>query len=270
MKSDRKLKISLIQMLSEQGSQEKNLEKAKLKIEESAKNGAKLICLPELFYGGYYLNGLEMSRVSEKKDGYMVKELCKLAEKLNVYIIGGYAESTELIGKIYNSAIFIDDKGNVIGNSRKVYLWGKEKLRFKNGDKYPVYDTPIGKIGILLCYDAEYPEPSRIMALKGAELILVPSVWSIKAKPRWDIDLSANALFNLIFVAGVNTIGEGICGRSQIYGPDGILRVRASEDMEEIIIYEIDLNEINVVRNQIPYYNDFREDTFPTDIIKKY
>lgn len=266
----RKFKIGLIQISSKNGDTEVNLEKGIKMIKEAYQKGAEIVCLPELFYGGYFLNSTEMNNVAEKNNGPFVQTLSSLAKELGIYIIAGYAEATDIIGKIHNSAIFISEKGEVIGNMRKVYSWGEEKLKFRSGNKFPVYDTPLGKIGIMICYDAEYPEPARIMALKGADIIFVPSVWSVRAQPRWDIDLSANALFNLMFTVGVNTIGEGICGRSQVYGPDGILRARASGDKEEVVICEVDLNEIQKVRSEIPYFNDFIEDTFSMEAINEY
>ncbi len=97
---------------------------------------------------------------------------------------------------MYNSTIIINERGEICGNHRKYYLWGEEKLCFKKGNSFSVYDTSIGRVGILTCYDAEFPVPSRILALKGAEIIFVPSVWSFTAEPRWDIQLPARALDN--------------------------------------------------------------------------
>lgn len=266
----KKIKVALAQVSSEFGNTEANLRKGESLIKNAATQNADIICFPELFYGGYYLNRKDMHAIAESQNGKFVYEMQKLAKAHNIYIISGYAESTDVIGEVYNSMIFIDNLGNTIGNTRKVYLWGKEKLQFKNGNTYPVYDTPLGKIGILVCYDCEYPEPARIMALKGAELIFVPSVWSEGAINRWNIDLAATSLYNLLFTVGVNTVGEGICGQSQVLNPYGIDIVKASADKEEIIICEIDLETIIEARNKIPYFTDFNYETFPKEIIKKF
>lgn len=265
----KKIKIGLIQIASTNGNTNLNLKRGVEMIREAASQGADIVCLPELFYGGYFLESYDMSKVAEKQNGVLVQTLSKIAKELKIFIIAGYAESTEIEGRIYNSAIFIDYNGNVIGNMRKVYLWGQEKLKFRAGNEYPVYDTPLGKIGIMICYDTEFPEPARIMALKGAEMVFVPAVWSVKAGPRWDIDLSGNALFNLMYMIGVNTVGKDLCGRSQIYGPNGILRIRASETEEQVLVHEVDLEEIKKVRSEIPYLNDFLEETFSIEALKK-
>lgn len=266
----RKIRLALAQIHSEPGNKTVNWERGAALIRQAAQEKADLICFPELFFGGYFLPSEQMQKVAEPKDGPFVQQLCQLSKECGIHVIAGYAEATEITGRIYNSAVFVSDKGSVIGNMRKVYAWGDEKKIFRNGDKFPVFDTSIGRIGLMICYDAEFPEPARIMALKGAELVLVPSVWSIGAKHRWEIDLSGNALFNLMFVAGVNTIQDGCCGCSQVVGPDGVVRAIAEEAKEELLFCDIDLDEIQQVRSRIPYMNDFKEDTFSMDAVTKY
>ena len=270
MTRNRDTRIAIIQMKPEQGNTSINLERGIEFIKEASDKGANIICLPELFYSGYHLDSEKLQELAEPSDGPMVQTLCKLAKEKGVYIIAGYAESVEILGRMYNSAIFIDNKGSVIGNIRKVYAWGQEKEKFREGDKFTVYDTPIGKIGIMICYDSEFPEPMRIMAMKGAEIVFVPSVWSIPAQRRWEIDLAAGALYNLMFTAGANTVGEGSCGSSQVVGPNGVVRALASKENEEILYCDIDLNEVVATRSKIPYLNDFKEDTFSMDALKKY
>ena len=270
MSRNKELKIAIVQMKSEQGNTAVNLERGIEFIKEAANNGAQIACLPELFYNGYHLPSEEMQKTAEPVDGPFVQTLCKVAKEKGIYIIAGYAESVDIPGRMYNAAIFIDDKGSVLGNMRKVYAWGEEKLKFREGNQFPVYDTPLGQIGIMICYDVEFPEPARIMALKGAEIVFVPAVWSIPAERRWDVDLAGNALFNLMFMAGSNPVGDGACGKSQIVGPDGVVRAKASETEEEILYYTADLNEVVATRSRIPNLNDFKEDTFSMDAVHKY
>lgn len=267
---ERKVTIALAQLASEGGAKRENMERGAAMIRSAAARGADIICLPELFYGGYFLPPDRMQQASEPVDGPFVQELSALAKEAGIAIIAGYSEATEISGRIYNSAVFVGKDGAVIGNMRKVYLWGDEKKAFRSGDQFPVFDTPLGKIGLMICYDAEFPEPARIMALKGAELVFVPSVWSMGAQRRWEVDLSGNALFNLMFVAGVNSVNEGCCGLSQIVGPDGVVRATAKGREEELVMCEVDLEEIGRVRARIPYMNDFRTDTFSTEAIHTY
>ncbi len=237
---------------------------------EAADKGADIIAFPELAYNGYHLESADMQKTAETMDGPMVQSLRKVAEEKGIYIIAGYAEAVDIPGRMYNSAIFINDKGEVIGNMRKVNAWGVEKLKFREGHEFPVIDTPLGKIGMMICYDVEYPEPARILALKGAELIFVCSVWSIPAARRWELDVPGNALFNVLFFAGANTVGDNSCGDSMVAGPNGEILARASKDKEEILYCDVDLNEVIEERSRLPYLNDFKEDTFSMDALKKY
>ncbi len=270
MSRDRKLTIGIIQMKIAQGDPQENLERGLKFAEEAVEKGAQIICFPELYYQGYHPSSEILQQLAEPVDGPMVQTFRKFCKNNGVYAIVGYAESVDIPGRMYNSAVFIDDKGEVIGNMRKVNNWGVEKNKFREGRKFPVYDTPLGKIGIMICYDVEFPEPARIMALKGAELVFVPAVWSIPAKRRWDVDLAGNALFNLYFMAGANPVGDNACGKSQVFGPDGEPRAVASVDEEEVLICEIDLNEVVEVRSRIPYLNDFKEDTFSMEAVDRY
>ena len=268
--TERNYKIGIVQMRLDSGDTQSNLDRGIEFIRKAASQGAKLICLPELFYSGYFLDAEPMQKLAEPVDGRMVQTLSLLAKELNVYIMAGYAESVDIPGRIYNSTVFIDDQGVTIGNARKVYLWGDEKKKFRAGENFNVYDTPIGKIGILICYDIEYPEPSRIMALKGAELVVVTSVWSIPAKRRWELDVPGNALFNLMYIAGVNPVEDNCCGMSMLAAPNGEIQGLASETEEQILICDIDLDEVIRARCSMPYFNDFKEDTFSMDALNKY
>lgn len=266
----KKIKIAAVQMKSIMKDTGHNLSKAINFIQEAALKGANIVCLPELFYSGYHLNKEEFFLLAERSDGPMYQVLSKVAKEKGVYILASFPEKADLPGVIYNSSMLINDKGSIAGNMRKVYLWGKEKLIFREGDRFPVFDTPLGKIGILICYDAEFPEPVRIMALKGAQLILIPSVWSLGAKHRWDIDLTAGALYNLLFIAGINTIGDGACGNSKVVSPRGEILIEASVDREEIIYCDIDLGDVEKTRMEIPYMQDFKHETFSMDALNKF
>jgi predicted amidohydrolase len=265
------VKIALGQFTSVQGEPGRNMQKMLKMIDQAASQNVDLVVFPELAYSGHYCNSFHMQQLAEPQDGFFVQTLCRKANEKKIHIIAGYPESCEIPGRIYNSAIFIDDSGRVIENMRKVYVWGKEKLIFREGTRFPVVNTRFGKVGMLICYDMEYPEPARIEALKGAEIIVGCSVWSIDpAEHRWHVDMQANALFNLLFMAGCNTVGENICGSSMIVGPDGKIRAMASRTKEELLIHEIDLNEIISIRRKVPYMSDFKEATFSMDAVNKY
>lgn len=267
----RLVKIALGQFASVQGDKQANLNKMMEMIDTASRENADLIVFPELAYSGYFNPSLVMQQLAEPQDGPFVQTLKKTAKEKKIHIISGYPEATGIPGKIYNSAIFVDDEGKVLENMRKVYLWGDEKKMFSEGNRFPVVQTKFGKVGMLICYDLEYPEPARIEALKGCEILVDISVWSIHpGEHRWHVDLQGNALFNLMFAIGCNTIGENCCGSSMVVGPDGEEQVVASRTEDELLIHEIDLDDILEIRSRIPYFNDFKESTFSRDALTTY
>lgn len=248
------MKLALGQMTAVQGEPEANLRKMEAMIVQAADNGADLICFPELSYTGYFVRKEWLEEIAEDMEGRFISSLSALARRCQIGIVGGFAEKEA--GKLYNTAVLFDRQGAVAGKARKVHLWKSEKKRFAGGSEYPVFETEFGKIAILICYDLEFPEPARIAALKGAQLILCPAAWSVPAKRRWEVDLSGNALFNLIPIVGVNYSDDLCCGLSGAAGPDGNWIAR-TDGQEEIILYaDIDDTAALTMREKIPYYED--------------
>ena len=141
MGQDRKVRIALGQMKVVQGDTKENLRKMMEMIDQAAEQNVDIICFPELAYTGYFLESEELQKLAEPVDGPFVQTMRKCAKSKGMHIIAGYAESVHIPGKMYNSCIFIDDNGSVIGNMRKVNAWGTEKLKFCEGDSFPVINT---------------------------------------------------------------------------------------------------------------------------------
>ena len=268
----KKIKIALAQIKIEQKNIEENCKKIFERIEEAAKETVDIICFPELATIGYTITVDELKNLPENFENTFIEKLQEKAKLFKIHILVGYLESktTKKSRDFYNSCIFIDDEGDILTNARKVYLWKKEKTKFKAGDKFIVKDTKFGKIGILICYDLEFSEPARIECLKGAEIIFVPSLWSLNAENRWHIDLAANSLFNLLFMVGCNAVGDSCCGKSKIVEPDGTILIEASGTKEELLLATIDLAKLDEIRAKIPYLSDFKSDTFSIEALKKY
>ncbi len=256
------LKVAAIQIHTVIGEAEGNLEKALEGLKEAAAEGARVACLPELFNTGYIIEAHHLYSLSEPIDGPVIGKLQKFAVENEMIIIAPIAERGDVTGVVYNTAVLIDEKGFILGCARKNYRWGVEKLSYREGKGYPVFSTSIGKIGVLICYDAEMPEPARMLALKSAELVFVPSCWSKKGETRWDIQLPARALDNLYYVVGVNIVGENNCGKSKIVSPRGLVIAEASREKEETLIANIGMHDVVEARREIPYYTDFRPETF--------
>ncbi|WP_257009775.1 nitrilase-related carbon-nitrogen hydrolase [Evansella halocellulosilytica] len=253
--------VAAVQMHSAIGEVITNRQQAVEFVREAAANGAKLISLPELWVTGYGLETGEFHRLSEPADGETVSLFKQLANELKVVLIIPFPEKATKLGieNMFISAAIIDADGTVVGIYRKSMLWGEESRTFVRGEKrYHVYETAIGRIGVLICYDIEFPEPTRLLALQGADLLVVPSVWSKEAKSRWDIQLPARGLDNTIYVLGTNAVSGGACGKSKFIGPQGTVLNEASSIEEEIIYGEVDLQTLLETRKTIPYLKDYK------------
>lgn len=258
------MRIGLGQIQPVPGDMKENKNKIIDYIRKAHEKNCDLVVFPELAFVGYDLDEKDLKKVAETVEGEMVSSLREIGKELGIHIIAGYPERDgKDFNKIYNSCVFIDDKGRILENMRKFYLWKKENIRFERGDRLPVVETKLGKIGLLMCYDIEFPEPARIEALQGAEVIVVPSCWSRFGQRRWEIDLAANALFNLLYLCGVNVVDENCCGRSQVVGPDGMVLEEASSQEEELLVVDFDVDHIYTLREKIPYFKDLRKETLP-------
>lgn len=249
-------KVAAIQIHSIPGEVKRNTEQAFQMVNQAANQGAELITLPELWPSGYYLDYSGFQKIGETINGDTITTFKKLAQQLNVILIVPFVERDN--DNLYITAATIEKNGQLIGTHRKSFLWGREQSIFTPGEReYNVLETSIGMIGVLICYDIEFPEPSRLLTLEGVDLIVSPSVWSIPAEQRWDIQLPARALDNTVFVLGVNTVEEGSCGKSKLVGPNGDLLCEAPRDEQFILIHDIDFDLLSEVRSSIPYISEY-------------
>lgn len=249
--------LGLIQMSMSADHQE-NLSKALKMIEEAAKKGAQIVCLPELFSTQYFPQNKKSSIKPEKIPGPTSSFLSRTAKKNKVVIVGGSIFEKDGLRK-YNTSIVLDQNGKLLGNYRKVHIPEDEAFYeqdyFSSGSSYKVVSTTFGKIGVLICFDQWYPEPARTMRLLGAEIIFYPTaigtVSGIKQvegdwHDAWESVQKGHAIANSTIVAAINRVGkEGemkFWGGSFVYDQFGKLLARADRAKEEVIIVECDLN----------------------------
>ncbi|WP_125140164.1 carbon-nitrogen hydrolase family protein [Clostridium transplantifaecale] len=249
------VRIALGQMEAVQGDTQANMAKMERMAAEAAAGGADVICFPELSYTGYFVKKDRLLEIAETENGEFYRRISRTARENGICIVAGFAERGP--GEdIYNTAVFADRAGRIAGKARKVYLWKSEKKRFVRGEEFPVFNTEFGGVAILTCYDLEFPEPARIAALKGAKLIFCPAAWSVPARNRWDLDLMACSLYNMVFTAGANFSDELCCGASGVAGPAGSMIDQSQGQKEEIVFADIDLDEADRQREDIPYFDD--------------
>jgi len=257
------LKVSAIQMQMSKDI-DTNIKKAKDFVKQSAKNGAKIILLPELFSSLYFCKDMDkkyFALAKPLKDNEMIKEFSSLAKELDAVLLVSYFEKAD--NNHFNSLVVIDADGSVMDNYRKTHIPDgagyEEKFYFKAGDTgFRVYDTAYAKIGVGICWDQWFCETARALTLMGAEIIFYPT--AIGSEPEVDIDSKehwqrvqmGHAATNTVPVVVANRIGEEVgesCsltfyGSSFITDYTGAKIAEASRDKEEIIYSEFDLEDI--------------------------
>jgi len=264
----RKVKVALGQITSRVGDVEYNVRKARKFIDQAAGKGADIICLPELYATGYNLNLLEEKVVSlsRKYGQFISNEMSKAAKENNIYVIASFGEVNESDNKLYNASVLYNHRGDRVGTFYKTHAFALEKKYFTEGCQYPVFNTDIGKIGILICYDVGFPEAARTLCLKGAEIIFIPSAWRVEDENAWLLNIPSRALENQLYTVGVNRSGhEGglyLFGNSMTCNPFGKIIMQMDYDSDDIALCEIDLDEIEKCRNNMGYLMDRRPEIY--------
>jgi 5-aminopentanamidase len=248
-----KTKIACVQMDVEIGKVAANRNRIIEKIKQTAEQGANLVIFPECVLTGYCFTSLDEAKpFAESIDGESANLIAEACQQAGVYAIAGFIEKDG--ADYYNAAMLIAPDG-ITGAYRKVHLPYLGVDRFlKPGDKpFHIFDTGLGKIGINICYDINFPEGPRVLKLAGAELYILPTNWPTGAWRTPKFMLNARAQENHFALAAVNRVGTErgwrFIGQSKIVDCMGDIIVEASEDQEEILFAEIDLQESN--RNKI-------------------
>lgn len=254
--SKKTVKIACCQMQSGLGTKDENIAKMISMLEEATAGGdVDLVIFPELAVTGYECSELYEELAEPFPEGESIRIFGEQARKHGVHIVFGFVEKAEKDGRdvIYNTAALIDDNGQPLGCYRKSHLVdGEETKYFEKGTEYNVFDTSIGRIGIMICWDMAYPEVARILALKGAEIIAVPAAWETEPNEGdWEIVNTARSFDNVVYLASCNHVGTDrelyFFGRSKISGPLGRPLAEA-QDKEKIISASVDLSVIPELR----------------------
>ncbi len=281
-----KYKIGLVQMAMS-ADPDANSKKAVAKIEEAADAGARLVCLPELFRSLYFAQREDAALfdLAEPVPGPSTEALGKVAKQAGVVVIAPVFER-RAPGLYHNSAAVIDADGQLVGLYRKMHIPDDpayyEKFYFTPGDLgFLSFDTRVGRIGTLVCWDQWYPEGARLTALQGATILFYPTAigWHPEEKATrgaeqleaWRTIQRSHAIANGVYVAAVNRVGHekpsggaGIdfWGSSFLADPFGTVVTEAQSDREAVLIGEVDLARIEEVRRGWPFLRDRRIDAY--------
>ncbi len=266
-----RVKVCAVQM-SSSADKKASIEKAIDFLSMASKNKANIVCFPELFAVNWFPQHGEADEVSENRklaeniSGQTLTLLKEQAKKFGMVIIAPFFEKS---GKhYYNSTAIINEEGNILGIYRKIHLpsveYYYEKSYFSNGKDIPVFKTKFGTIGIQMCWDNFYPEVSRILAVKGAEIIFAPTASAFNTNGKWFLSISANAFVNGVYIVRVNRVGKNssldFYGKSFCVSPDGTIMDDFAGLNECAIIYNVETKEIKEARKNWPFIeNRFKE-----------
>ena len=280
----RKVKVALAQtgpVLSDDMS--KMVPVACSYVEKAAAQGVRILLFPELFLSPFFPNRLEedFDRYFTEVDSPVMRKIRDTAKQAGVALILPFGERAT--NGMYNSALVTDAKGNIVGTYRKTHIpayfpnekaggtGSFEKFYFTPGGDLPVFDVEGVRFGIQICNDRLYPEGSRALALKGAEVIFMPIAFSVYSDPEhrnqiWELALRARAFENGVYVVAANKVGkEGVrqhLGRSMMVDPRGHKIVEAGTEKEELLVHEIDLDTVSALRKKFPWWRDRRPDLY--------
>lgn len=268
----------VLAQLASSEDKRKNLEKARKAVKESKEiYGADIVVFPEVYMSTFNKDITKNEILSDAEDitGQSVTGMKKLAKEYGVWIIFGFREKCEEDKeRVYNSVAILNSEGELVSSYRKTHMYdafgAMESKNNKPGDKlFEPIDTPFGKLGLFVCYELRFPEISRYEAIKGADIIIVPTAWvsGPLKEHHWDTLLTARAIENTVFMVGCDQSTESNrIGRSKVVDPMGVSVVTGSET-EELIPCSIDLERIKAVRKKLPSHLHRRPELYNTDSI---
>ncbi|MGB2963894.1 MAG: carbon-nitrogen hydrolase [Anaerolineales bacterium] len=303
---DRTVKLGLIQM-SCQEDIKANFDKTVDLIGEAAKKGAQIICTQELFKSPYFCQvedpeNYSLAEVIDEKSP-TIQKLGGLASELKIVLVASLFEK-RAPGIYHNTAVVFDADGSLLGKYRKMHIPDDphyyEKYYFTPGDLgYKVFDTQYTRIGVLICWDQWFPEAARLLGLQGVEIILIPTAIGYSTigedssyDHAWKTVQQGHAVANACFLAAVNRVGfeldpsdpqgqssgvgpngEGginFWGQSFLVDPNGVIVKEASKEQEEILVYPVDLDQVEETKKLSSFpYRDRRVDSYQ-DLSKLY
>jgi N-carbamoylputrescine amidase len=287
-KAARSFRVGLVQMQMSPDPDE-NVRKAAAKVVEAGKAGAQVVCLPELYRSPYFCQREDASLFDLAEavdDGPSAQAMAAAAKQAKVAVVVPIFER-RAPGLYHNSAVVIDETGEVRGLYRKMHIPDDpsfyEKFYFTPGDLgFRTFDVAAGRIGTLICWDQWYPEGARLTALQGAAVMFYPTAigWHPHEKQQYGADQRdawktiqrSHAIANGVFVAAVNRVGHepGLPGQAglEFWGtsflcdPFGVMIAEGSTDKEEILVGEVDIGRIEEVRRNWPFLRDRRIDAY--------
>ncbi len=264
--------VAIVQMRSSEDKME-NLQLSVDFIREAAKKKSNLICFPEfqMAYSPVSQSANQLSEIAESvNDGNFITTLRKAAKVNKISIISTIYEksNSRFNNRVYDTVVLIDSKGEISSVYRKLHLY--DALGFKESDKMMAGNmiekpakTSIGNIGLMICYDIRFPEMSRILTVKGANVLVSPSAWvhGVMKEEHWQTLLKARAIENGLYIIAPDQVGNIFSGRSMAVDPFGVVLLDMG-NREGMEVVEIDKSRVQKVRELLPLLKNRRTDVY--------
>lgn len=262
-------RIALVQMRSSEDKRE-NLKKSVDFVAEAAGKGADLICFPEfqMAFSPGSQSAAQLADVAETIRGNFVSTLAAAAKKNRIGIVAAIYEKSGRPNRVYDTAVMISPAGKAAAVYRKLHLYNalgfKESAKLVPGKNIirPI-KTNAGSVGLQICYDLRFPEMSRILAVKGADVLVAPSAWvagEMKVE-HWQTMVKARAIENGSYVVAPDQMGNTYCGRSMAVDPFGVVLVDMDQ-REGVEVVDIDRSRVQNVRKSLPLLKNRRTDIY--------
>jgi deaminated glutathione amidase len=244
-----------------------NLATANQMVAEAAARKADLIVFPEMFMA-LPEQGRSLDEVAEPLDGPFINSLASLASKYGLHIGAGFWETVPGDHRVYNTAVILSPEGKLLDCYRKVHLF--DALSIRESDRMipgnalpPLFTINEVRVGLAICYDLRFPELFRYLAIRGADLILLPSAWYAGPlkEEHWLTLLKARAIENTVYMAGANLTRGAFSGRSAIFDPFGVL-IAGTGESPGLVMGEVDIDRVKEVRAKLPSLEHCRTELF--------
>ncbi len=262
------LRLGMVQMNSEVKNRDQNVRKALDYVDQAVDMGAELVVLPEFFNTEYFAQYWDYAYMeyAEHQDDYTISKMRDKARERGVYIAATIYE-LEAPGLYYDTLFMIDPTGKICGKYRKTHpaaMRSIEKIFYRAGNQFPVWDIKGIKVGAIICYDHVFPETARSATVNGAELILGP--FATKPIPVWEELMIARAFENGVYMAPCNKVGteDGwtFGGKSMVVDPSGAVLHKASETEDEVFVVGISRQQSIDSRVTYPFLRDRRPEAY--------
>lgn len=266
-------RVAAVQFDPRIGDTSGNLAFVESEMSRLANEGVQLAVFPECALSGYiYESADEALAIAETIPGPATDRLSQVASRHGIYAVVGLLERVG--DRTFNAAVLVGPDGvDAVYRKTHTLCLGVDRFATPGDIPYRVHELPFGRIGILICYDLRFPEPARVLALEGAQILCLPTNWPFTSTAHPELFTRTRAAENVVFVVAADRIGEErgarFLGRSQIVGPDGTVLAEGSTDSPETLVRDVDPTEADIKHrvlqpgiHEYDYVRDRRPDLY--------